>query len=142
MVNIAVWHTEVKTWICWTHLMLGTWFFSCCLKKKMNNKCSFKLWQQMLLLLGEKLPWEHIWRKNESNVFWKGILIMTVYFCTWFAFWSTLRSDIDYPSSIALRTLRSQVKRITISITRHFDHWQLWSLFRLFCVIEGFSFSS
>ena len=115
-------HTS-EACIRWAHLMLGTWFFSCCLKKMMNIKCAFKLYQQMLLLVGEKLSWVHIWRRNVSNVFWK-------------AFWSwqsTFVFDLLFDrhsdqalitlASITYCTLRSHVKSTTVSITRHFNHY-------------------
>ena len=103
--------------------MLGTWFFSCCLKKMMNTKCVFKLYQQILLLVREKLPWEHILRRNVSNVFWKAFWSWQCTFLLDLLFgWHSDQALITL-ASITYCTLRSHVKCITISITRHFDHY-------------------
>ena len=104
--------------------MLGTWFFSCSLKRMINIKCAFNLYQKMFLLLGEKLPWVHICRRNESNVFWKAFWTWQWTFVLDLLF--TRRSDQALISlaSITYCTLRSHVKCITIiSITRHYDHY-------------------
>ena len=118
--------------------MLGIWFFSCCLKRMINIKCAFKLYQQMFLLLGEKLPWVHIYRRNESNVFWKAFWAWQYTFV--FDLLFTRRSDhtLIAPTLITCCTLNSHVKSITVSITRYFNHYLFmvpissWSKISLF----------
>ena len=113
--------------------MLFTLFFSCCLKRMISIKCIFKLYQQILLLVGEKLLWELICQRNESKIFWKAFWTWQWTFVLDLLF--TRRSDQALISlaSITYCTLRSHVKCIIISITRHFDHYlimvpiTLWS---------------
>ena len=133
MVEVAVWHIHQKSCIRWAQLMLGTMFFSCCLKKMMNIKCVFKLYQQILLLVGEKVPWEHIWQRNVSNVFWKAFWSWQYTFVLDLLFGRHSDQALICLASITCCILRSHVKSTTISITRHFDHYlimvpiTLWS---------------